>query len=138
MAPQVACLSPFDESTVRGLFPGRAIEVALVPAPPAQQAVYDACHLAHLVIADSRQSHRVDRRVLENMRNCLLIQQPGADCSAVDAEAAAEYGIPVAVLPGGVTSPVEVLAAVSANLNRVLDGAEPHSVVNGVSLGGRP
>ena len=79
------------------MFEGRhEVEVVKVPDAPAQQAVYEACHEAHLVIADKKHRHRIDRRVLENMRNCLLIQQAAVGFDTVDHRAAAEYGIPVA------------------------------------------
>jgi len=101
MPARVVCLSPFDEGTVRAMFKGRHdVEVVKVPAAPAQQAVYDACHQAHLVIADKKHHHRIDRRVLENMRNCLLIQQAAVGFDTVDHRAAAEYGIPVSNAAG--------------------------------------
>lgn len=101
MTARVTCLSPFDEATVRGMFKGRhEVDVVLVPEPPAQQAVFDACHEAHLVIADKRHKHRLDRRVLENMRNCQLIQQAAVGFDQIDHRAAAELGIPVANAAG--------------------------------------
>ena len=75
-------------------------DVVLVPDPPAQEAVLAATSDAHLVIADKRHKHRLDRRVLENMRNCLLIQQAAVGFDSVDHRAAAEYGIPVANAAG--------------------------------------
>lgn len=101
MAARVVCLSPFDESTVRAMFKGRhEVEVIKVADAPAQQALLEACHEAHLVIADKKHKHRIDRRVLENMRNCLLIQQAAVGFDTVDHRAAAEYGIPVANAAG--------------------------------------
>ena len=101
MTARVACLSPYSQETVRELFKGRhQVEVVLVPDPPAQQAVLEATQEAHLVIADKRHKHRIDRRVLENMRNCLLIQQAAVGFDAIDHRAAAEYGIPVANAAG--------------------------------------
>lgn len=101
MPARVVCLSPFDEATVRAMFKGRhEVEVLLVPEPPAQAAVLEAVHKAHLVIADKKHRHRLDRRVLENMRNCLLIQQAAVGFDTVDHRAAAEYGIPVANAAG--------------------------------------
>jgi D-3-phosphoglycerate dehydrogenase len=101
MTARVACLSPFSEGTVRALFQGRhQVEVVLVPDPPAQDHVLEATQDAHLVIADKRHKHRIDRRVLENMRNCLLIQQPAVGFDAIEHRAAAEYGIPVANAAG--------------------------------------
>ena len=76
------------------------VEVILVSDPPAQEAVLSGTHDAHLVIGDRRHLHRIDRRVLENMRNCLLIQQPAVGFDAIDHRAAAEYGIPVANAAG--------------------------------------
>jgi D-3-phosphoglycerate dehydrogenase len=101
MTARVACLSNYDEAAVRALFAGRhEVEVVTVPDPPDQQAVFDACQDAHLVIADRRHKHRVDRRVLENMRSCLLIQQPAVGFDSIDHRAAAELGIPVANAAG--------------------------------------
>ncbi|GAC1655274.1 MAG: hydroxyacid dehydrogenase [Candidatus Dormibacteraceae bacterium] len=101
MTAKVACLSPFSEETVRAMFKGRhPVEVVTVPDPPAQEAVLEAVHEAHLVIADKRHKHRIDRRILENMRNCRLIQQAAVGFDSVDHRAAAEYGIPVANAAG--------------------------------------
>ena len=101
MPARVTCLSPFDEATVHGLFKGRhEVDVQLVPEPPCQDAVLKAVHEAHLVIADKRHKHRIDRRVLENMRNCQLIQQAAVGFDTIDHRAAAEYGIPVANAAG--------------------------------------
>ena len=83
------------------MFKGRhPVDIVLLPEPPAQEAVLEATHEAHLVIADKRHQHRIDRRVLENMRNCLLIQQAAVGFETVDHRAAAEYGIPVANAAG--------------------------------------
>jgi D-3-phosphoglycerate dehydrogenase len=101
MTARVACLSPYSQETVRGLFKGRhQVEVVLAPDPPAQEAVLEATQDAHLVIADKRHKHKLDRRVLENMRSCLLIQQAAVGFDAIDHRAAAEYGIPVANAAG--------------------------------------
>src|SRR2546428_13715431 len=76
MQARVACLSPYDESTVRAMFAGRhRVEVVLVPPPPAQSEVAAACAHAELVIADRRHKHQIDRQILERMDRCLLIQQ---------------------------------------------------------------
>jgi D-3-phosphoglycerate dehydrogenase len=101
MTAIVACLSPYSEETVRAMFKGRhPVEILFVPEPPAQEAVLNATHAAHLVIADKRHLHRIDRRVLENMRSCLLIQQAAVGYDSIDHRAAAEYGIPVANAAG--------------------------------------
>ena len=101
MTARVACLSPYSQETIRGLFKGRhQVEVVLAPDPPAQEAVLEATQDAHLVIADKRHKHKLDRRVLENMRSCLLIQQAAVGFDAIDHRAAAEYGIPVANAAG--------------------------------------
>jgi D-3-phosphoglycerate dehydrogenase len=101
MTALVACLSPYTEETVRAMFKGRhAVDIVFVPDPPAQEAVLNATHAAHLVIADKRHLHRIDRRVLENMRSCQLIQQAAVGFDSVDHRAAAEYGIPVANAAG--------------------------------------
>jgi phosphoglycerate dehydrogenase-like enzyme len=101
MTAIVACLSPYSEETVRAMFKDRhPVEIVFVPDPPAQEAVLNATHAAHLVIADKRHLHRIDRRVLENMRSCLLIQQAAVGFDSIDHRAAAEYGIPVANAAG--------------------------------------
>ena len=97
----VACLSPYDEATVRAMFQGRhQVEVALVPPPPDQSAVRDACRHADLVIADRRHKHRVDRDILKDMKRCRLIQQAAVGFDSIDHRAAAEFGIPVANAAG--------------------------------------
>jgi phosphoglycerate dehydrogenase-like enzyme len=101
MHARVACLSPFDEGTVRDLFKGRhTVDVALVPGPPAQLEVLEACAGADLVIGDKRHKHRIDRKVLEGMSRCRLIQQPAAGFDTIDHRFAAELGIPVANAAG--------------------------------------
>lgn len=101
MQARVACLSPFDEGTVRGMLKGRhPVEVVLVPPPPAQPDVAAACADAHLVIADRRHKHQIDRTILEQMRRCLLIQQAAVGFDSIDHRAAAEFGIPVANAAG--------------------------------------
>jgi phosphoglycerate dehydrogenase-like enzyme len=101
MVARVACLSPYDEATVRALFKDRhEVEVALVPPPPAQAEVATACTDADLVIADRRHKHRVDRDVLRIMRRCRLIQQAAVGFDSIDHRTAAELGIPVANAAG--------------------------------------
>jgi phosphoglycerate dehydrogenase-like enzyme len=101
MTARIVCLSPFSEEAVRALVePRHPVEVVLVPDPPAPEAVLEATHLAHVVIADQRHKHRVDRRVLENMRSCLLVQAASVGFDTVDHRAAAELGIPVANCAG--------------------------------------
>src|SRR5216684_2573899 len=101
MHARVACLSPYDEGTVRAMFQGRhQVDVVLVPPPPAQPAVLAACAGADLVIGDQRHKHRVDRAVLERMRGCKLVQMPSVGFDTVDHRAAAELGIPVANAAG--------------------------------------
>src|ERR1700694_2972167 len=101
MQARVACLSPYDEGTVRAMFKGRhPVEVVLVPAPPAQPDVAAACAAADLVIADRRHKHQIDRTILEQMRRCLLIQQAAVGFDSIDHRAAAEFGIPVANAAG--------------------------------------
>jgi len=101
MTARVACLSPFDEATVRAMFRGRhQVDVVLVPPPPAQSAVLAACTGSDLVIGDQRHKHRVDRTVLERMRGCKLLQMPSVGFDTVDHRAAAELGIPVANAAG--------------------------------------
>ena len=101
MLARVACLSPYDEGTVKAMFRGRhQVNVVLVPDPPDQPAVVAACADAHLVIGDKRHKHRIDRAVLEQMGSCMLIQQPAVGFDTIDHRAAAEYGIPVANAAG--------------------------------------
>ena len=101
MVARVACLSPYDETTVQALFKGRhEVRVTLVPPPPAQAEVIAACADADLVIADRRHKHRVDREVLDNMRRCRLIQQAAVGFDSIDHRAAAKLGIPVANAAG--------------------------------------
>src|SRR6059036_3244240 len=101
MQARVACLSPFDEGTVRAMLRARhQVEVVLVPPPPAQPDVAAACADADLVIADRRHKHQIDRTILEQMRRCLLIQQAAVGFDSIDHRAAAEFGIPVANAAG--------------------------------------
>ena len=101
MPARVACLSPYDEGTVKAMFKGRhEVEVVLVPPPPDQPSVTLACSSADLVIADRRHKHRIDRDVLAQMTRCRLIQQAAVGFDSVDHRAAAEYGIPVANAAG--------------------------------------
>src|SRR6266581_9139666 len=101
MQARVACLSPYDESTVRAMFAGRhRVEVVLVPPPPAQSEVAAACAHAGLVIADRRHKHQIDRQILERMDRCLLIQQAAVGFDSIDHRAAADLGIPVANAAG--------------------------------------
>src|SRR6266571_4410527 len=100
MQARVACLSPFDERTVRAMLKGHSVEVVLVPPPPAQPDVAAACTDADLVIADRRHKHQIDRAILQKMRRCLLIQQAAVGFDSIDHRAAAEFGIPVANAAG--------------------------------------
>ena len=101
MVARVACLSPYDEATVRAMFKGRhQVEVVLVPPPPDQPAVVAACGDADLVIGDRRHKHRVDREVIQRMQRCVLIQQAAVGFDSIDHRAAAGYGIPVANAAG--------------------------------------
>lgn len=101
MRARVACLSPYEEGTVRAMFQRRhEVDVVLVPPPPAQPAVLAACSGADLVIGDQRHKHRIDRAVLEQMRGCKLVQMPSVGFDTVDHRAAAELGIPVANAAG--------------------------------------
>ena len=101
MAVRIASLSPYAEEVVRGLFAGAEdLEVALVPPPPAPEAVRRAVADADLVLADKKHRHRLDRAVLGAMSRCRLIQQPAVGYDAIDHRAAAELGIPVANAAG--------------------------------------
>lgn len=92
----IVCLSPYSEDEVRELAGTADIEVRLVPDPPAPEAVRDVLPDAEVVIGDIRQRHRLDRDTLALVKNCRLIQQPSAGYDAIDALAAAEFGIPLA------------------------------------------
>jgi D-3-phosphoglycerate dehydrogenase len=101
VAVRIASLSPYPEEVVRGLFPGvDGLEIALVPLPPAPEAVRAAVAGADLVLADKKHKHRLDRTTLEAMSRCHLIQQPAVGFDAIDHRAAAELGIPVANAAG--------------------------------------
>lgn len=92
----IVCLSPLSEDHIRELAGTGDIEVLLLPDPPAPDAVRDAVADADVVIGDVRQAHRLDRDTLALMKRCRLIQQPSAGFNAIDARAAAEFGIPLA------------------------------------------
>jgi len=101
MSVRVACLSPYPEDVIRGLFQGRfAVDVTFVPDPPCPDEVRLAVAEADLVIGDRRHQHRLDRSVLEAMGRCLIVQQPAVGFDAIDHEAAAELDIPVANAAG--------------------------------------
>lgn len=92
----IACLSPYSEREVRELAGADAIEVQLAPDPPAPAAVREIVRYADVVIGDERHRHLLDRETLAAMGHCRLIQQPAAGFDAIDEQAAAEFGIPVA------------------------------------------
>jgi D-3-phosphoglycerate dehydrogenase / 2-oxoglutarate reductase len=101
VAVRIASLSPYTEEVVRGLFAdAEDVEVALVPPPPAPDAVRRAVADADLVLADKKHRHRLDRAILSAMNRCRLIQQPAVGFDAIDHIAAAELGIPVANAAG--------------------------------------
>src|SRR5690606_534416 len=95
-----ACLSPVTYAVVRDLAGTADVEIRLVPDPPAPREVLAAVADADVVIADMRHKHRLDRTTLSAMTRCRLIQQPAAGFDAIDAEAAADHGIPVATAAG--------------------------------------
>jgi D-3-phosphoglycerate dehydrogenase len=98
---RIVCLSPYSKEQVEGLFDGRhAVDIVTVPAPPAPEAVLQACSLAELVIADKRHAHRLPREVLQRMTRCLLIQMPAVGYDVIDDRAAREFGIAVANAAG--------------------------------------
>ena len=97
MPARIVCLSPYSKNQVEDLFAGRhSVDVVTVPDPPAPDEVLRECTLAELVIADKRHQHRMPRKVLEQMRSCLLIQMPAVGYDIIDHRAAAEFGIAVA------------------------------------------
>jgi phosphoglycerate dehydrogenase-like enzyme len=101
MPARVACLSPYDEATIRAMFKGRhEVEVVVAPPPPNQPAVIEACTGADLVVGDRRHKHRIDRQVLAHMNGCRLIQQAAVGFDSIDHRAAAQHGIPVANAAG--------------------------------------
>lgn len=101
MAACLVCLSPFTAEVVRDrILPGREVEVITVPDPPAREAVREAVREADLVLADKRHKHRVDADALAGMLRCRLIQVPAVGFDAIDHDAAADRGIPVANCAG--------------------------------------
>ncbi len=101
MPARVVCLSPYSKKQVEDLFDSRhAVEVVVVPDPPAPDAVLSECTVADLVIGDKRHAHRLPREVLQYMTRCLLIQMPAVGFDVIDHRAAAEFGIAVANAAG--------------------------------------
>jgi D-3-phosphoglycerate dehydrogenase / 2-oxoglutarate reductase len=101
MPVRVACLSPYSEGTVRGMFKSRhEVDIVMPAPPPDQPGVLAACTGADLVIGDQRHRHRVDRAILEHMAGCKLIQMPAVGFDTIDHRAAGELGIPVANAAG--------------------------------------
>jgi D-3-phosphoglycerate dehydrogenase / 2-oxoglutarate reductase len=93
----VACLSPFDEQTVKSMFGDRVeTEVLIVPAGASESQIGTACMDVDLVIGDRRHKLQITRSVIEKMKRCKLIQQPAAGFESIDHRAAADRGIPVA------------------------------------------
>lgn len=92
----VTCLSPYSAEQVKAFAGTTEIDVRLVPDPPAPDAVREAVAGADVIIGDVRARHRLDREALAGATSCRLIQQPAVGFDSIDAEAAAEFGIPVA------------------------------------------
>src|SRR2546422_11051624 len=68
MLARVACLSPYEEESVRGWFKGRhRVEVVLVPDPPAQDAVFSAVSYALPLINLRRHKPSLARITLEGI-----------------------------------------------------------------------
>jgi phosphoglycerate dehydrogenase-like enzyme len=98
---RVVSLSPYPAEVVSGFFAAAAdVEVVLVPAPPADEAVREAVAEADAVLGDKRHRHRLDRAALAAMSRCRLVQQPSVGYDVIDHRAAAELGIPVANAAG--------------------------------------
>src|ERR1041384_3373814 len=101
MPARVACLSPYDDATVRALFKGRhEVEVALVPPPPDQPAVMRARAGADLAVGDRRHKHRIHSDALQGMPGCRLTPGAAVGFDSIDRRAPAELGIPVANCAG--------------------------------------
>ncbi|MFC4242001.1 NAD(P)-dependent oxidoreductase [Gryllotalpicola reticulitermitis] len=92
----ITSLSPYSEEQVKRFAGTVDVEVRLVPDPPDPSAVRAAIVGADVIIGDIRAKHRLGRDELALVGPCRLIQQPAVGFDSIDADAAAEFGIPVA------------------------------------------
>jgi D-3-phosphoglycerate dehydrogenase / 2-oxoglutarate reductase len=98
---RVACLSPFDDVTVRAMFGGRhEVDLLVVQLGESATTLAAACSDADLVIADQRNKLRITREIIHHMNRCQLIQQAAVGFESIDYRAAADRGIPVANAAG--------------------------------------
>ena len=93
-------LSPWDPAVVRGWLEGHAGDVVTAPDPPAPEALLALAPDVDLVISDNRHKHKLDRKILERLVRCRLVQVPAVGFDAIDHRAAADLGIPVANAAG--------------------------------------
>lgn len=100
MTTKITCLGPMAEVLLRGLAATDDIDMRVVPAAPAPEALRDLCADAEIVVSDNKHRHPVGRAELSGMRRCRLLQQVSVGYDIVDARAAAEFGIPVANATG--------------------------------------
>src|SRR5439155_16599738 len=78
MQARVACLSPFDEGTVRAMFLGRhKVDVVLLPAPPAQPEVATAWADADLTCVRLAHFASVGRRAKRHLAHGARSQARG-------------------------------------------------------------
>lgn len=96
----IACLSPLGETMLRDLADTEDVELRLVPPAPAPGDLREICADADIVLSDNKHRHPVGRGELSTMRRCRLLQQAAVGFDVIDAEAAAELGIPVANATG--------------------------------------
>ena len=96
-AVRITCLSPLPTRTVTAMFPTRfQVQIEVVPEGATDADVREAVRTADLVIGDKTHRLRLTRETLATMTRCRLIHQPAVGFDTIDAEAAAELGIPVA------------------------------------------
>lgn len=102
---KIVSTSPLDEDSVRRLVTeddDLDVELdVLVVEPRTEEAAADAVADADIVLGDFRFDVPISRKVIERMERCRLIQQPSVGYQQIDADAAAERGIPVANAAGG-------------------------------------
>lgn len=96
----IACLSPWSEGMLRDLAAAEDVELRLVPGAPAPEALREICADADVVVSDNKHRHPLGRDELSVMRRCRLVQQAAVGYDIIDAQAAAELGIPVANATG--------------------------------------
>ncbi len=110
-------------STIERLFPN--IQQETVPLESPEEEKIRAVMDATILLGDYRQRNHIDRPIIEAAKNLKLIQQPTVGYEAVDVEAAAEFGVPVANAAGfnsvGVAEHALMMALVLLKKLPVLD-----------------